>query len=167
MKRYIGYSWVLLQCLSCTALASTGLTVIHDSGNTRPIEPYTGKVQVQPALNPSALEWEDLKAKRYPISTALRPGDVEPRKIRMPLVQPVFIVGNGQRSSEWLDRRHRYLARINAVGLLTRAENADDLARIRRRFPGLLIQPIQADSIAGRLDIRHYPVLITSTAIVQ
>jgi integrating conjugative element protein (TIGR03765 family) len=46
-------------------------------------------------------------------------------------------------------------------------ESAERFAEVRRWAGDLQVVPTPADDLAGRLGIRHYPLLITATAIQQ
>ncbi|RMS01287.1 hypothetical protein ALP73_01197, partial [Pseudomonas coronafaciens pv. garcae] len=41
------------------------------------------------------------------------------------------------------------------------------LAVVRRWLPDALVSPASGDELSQRLDLNHYPVLITPTAIEQ
>jgi integrating conjugative element protein (TIGR03765 family) len=57
------------------------------------------------------------------------------------------------------------LRELQAVGLVVNVGSSEALAGLRRLAPGLTLSPTQADDLALRLGIRHYPVLMTATGI--
>ncbi|WP_431521391.1 PFL_4695 family integrating conjugative element protein [Blastomonas fulva] len=56
---------------------------------------------------------------------------------------------------------------LGAVGLVVNVESMAALVELRHLAPGLTLAPASGDDLAQRLDLRHYPVLITSTGIEQ
>ena len=103
-----------------------------------------------------------------PVSSALlTPGRVERRSIQAPGLQALFLVGDDERSRTWLRQRVDSLQALGAVGLVVNVNTAEGLARLRDLAPGLTLSPASGDDLAQRLDIRHYPVLITATGIEQ
>lgn len=98
-------------------------------------------------------------------SARLSPGDEPRRVIRAPGLTPLFLVGDDDRSRAWLRQRQTALHDIQAVGLVVNVASAEALASLRHLAPGLMLSPVSGDDLAGRLGIRHYPVLITATGI--
>src|SRR5699024_5433782 len=105
----------------------------------------------------------------FPVqSEQLTPGSVETRPIQLPqAMTPVFLVGAGQLSRRWLKQRGPRLRELGATGLVVDVTSAAQLRRLRRIGNGLVLRPISGDDIARRLELAHYPVLITSEAIQQ
>lgn len=100
-------------------------------------------------------------------STRLTPGLVEPRVLRAPGLLPVFLIGDDPRSRDWLRQRLNQLRALDAIGLVVQVETPQALAALRALAPGLTLAPVSGDELAQRLNVRHYPVLITATAIGQ
>lgn len=100
-------------------------------------------------------------------STRLTPGLVEHRVLRAPGLLPVFLIGDDARSRDWLRRRLNQLRALDAIGLVVQVETPQALAALRALAPGLTLAPVSGDELAQRLNVRHYPVLITATAIEQ
>lgn len=100
-------------------------------------------------------------------SSLLRPGAVAPRALDMPGLPPFFLVGGDPRSLSWLRENSARLRTMGAVGLAVEVADAAALERIREAAPGLSILPVNGDDIAARLQIHHYPVLITATGLRQ
>jgi len=100
-------------------------------------------------------------------SALLSPGSVERRPIQAPGLQPLFLVGDDELSRTWLRQHAASLLELNAVGLVVNFDSAEGLARLRELAPGLTLSPVSGDDLAQRLELRHYPVLITATGIEQ
>lgn len=100
-------------------------------------------------------------------SVRLTPGVVKPRPTQMPGLPAFFLVGNDTRSKTWIKQRLATLQQLNAIGIVVEVETAKALTDLRRLAPGLTLTPASADDLAQRLDLKHYPVLITGSAIEQ
>ena len=98
-------------------------------------------------------------------SMRLTPGDEPRRVIRAPGLTPLFLVGDDDRSRDWLQQRGKDLQALRAVGLVVNVATPEALAALRRLAPGLVLLPVSGDDLAQRLGIKHYPVLITATGI--
>ncbi|AUF96904.1 integrating conjugative element protein [Pseudomonas sp. 02C 26] len=111
---------------------------------------------------PSTLNWV------LPVRSArLLPGIVPPRALSLPSMTPLFLVGQDAASLEWLSRRAQALQELGANGLAVEVDDARALRRIQTTAPGLNIWPVSGDDIAERLELDHYPVLITPTGLEQ
>lgn len=155
---------------------STGqpLIVVEDRGGVSALPYYQ-------ALNPQALETPqpspslplphlntlaEAEAAMLPVRSALlTPGDEPRRVIRAPGLTPLFLVGDDDRSHDWLRQRRAALLDLRAVGLVVNVATPEALATLRRLAAGLTLAPASGDDLAQRLGIRHYPVLITATGI--
>ena len=100
-------------------------------------------------------------------SERLSPGRVERRRLDVPGIPPLFLVGDDALSLAWLQQSAEALRTMQAVGLAVQVQDAAGLARLRAAAPGLSIAPVSGDDLALRLRIEHYPVLITATALEQ
>lgn len=80
---------------------------------------------------------------------------------------PVFLVGDDPLSREWLTLRHDELKRLHATGLVVNVSDKAALTELQQRVPGVTLLPASASEIARRLQLNHYPVLITSTGLAQ
>ncbi|WP_223508266.1 MULTISPECIES: integrating conjugative element protein [unclassified Pseudomonas] len=100
-------------------------------------------------------------------SSHLSPGQITSRALSMPGLQPFFLVGDDPQSLTWLRQRAAELQEMGAVGLAVEVVDNEALARIRAAAPGITILPVNGNDIATRLQIEHYPVLITATSLVQ
>ncbi|MDH2184699.1 integrating conjugative element protein [Pseudomonas sp. GD03651] len=112
--------------------------------------------------DPATLNWV------LPVRSArLSPGVVQPRALSLPGMTPLFLVGQDNTSMEWLSRHAQALQDLGANGLAVEVDDAQALRRIQTAAPGLNIWPVSGDDIAERLELEHYPVLITPTGLVQ
>lgn len=158
---------------ACAQTATPPLIVVADLGGAS-AQPYYD------ALNPKSLTapapstrppWRaaplaDPEAAMLPVrSVRLSPGDEPRRAIRAPGLTPIFLIGDDDRSRAWLRDRQATLRALGAVGLVVDIGSAEALASLRRRAPDLVLSPVSGDTLAERLGIRHYPVLITATGI--
>lgn len=100
-------------------------------------------------------------------SSHLSPGPITPRALNMPGLRPFFLVGEDPQSLIWLRQRAAELEEMGAAGLAVEVTDTEALARIRAAAPGITILPVNGNDIATRLQIEHYPVLITATSLEQ
>jgi len=112
--------------------------------------------------DPRTLNWV------LPVRSArLTPGDVPRRVLNLPDMVPLFLVGGDAYSLAWLAQHAPALKRLGANGLAVEVADAAALQRIQAIAPGLAIWPVSGDDIAERLELEHYPVLITPTGLEQ
>lgn len=139
--------------------------VLFDSGNTVSIAPYTDVIKVYNPKNVKPIT----VLNPFPIeSPGLLPGKVIKRNIDQPyLSNPMFLIGNDEFSYRWLLKNKELLIRINAIGMLIKVKNKQELQRIAIAAKGLKIIPAPAVDLAKQLGIRHYPVLISKQFIEQ
>ena len=154
--------------------AQPELSVAEDqpSDFTRPdfqvsSSPINNKTQPEQAMHADLSTVTD-EAWILPVrSSHLSPGQITPRSLSMPGLQPFFLVGDDPQSLAWLRHRAAELQEIGAAGLAVEVADTEALARIRAAAPGITILPVNGNDIATRLLIEHYPVLITATSLEQ
>jgi integrating conjugative element protein (TIGR03765 family) len=100
-------------------------------------------------------------------SSHLSPGQITSRALNMPGLLPFFLVGDDPQSLTWLRQRAAELQEMGAAGLAVEVADTEALAQIRAAAPGITILPVNGNDIATRLQIEHYPVLITATSLEQ
>lgn len=172
-------AWLLglsaLAATQATLAQSPALIVVEDRGGTSAL-PYYEALKLQPraGLRPPRIELPSAPTKPFseadmlPVrSSRLSPGDVARRTIEAPGMPPFFLIGDDPRSREWLRQRAPHLRELNAVGLVVNVDSAAALAALRALAPHLSLSPTPGDDLAGRLQLHHYPVLITATGIEQ
>ncbi|HDS1738573.1 TPA: integrating conjugative element protein [Pseudomonas putida] len=112
--------------------------------------------------DPRTLSWV------LPVHSArLTPGEVPRRMLDLQGMVPLFLVGADAASLAWLTQHAPALKQLGANGLAVEVPDAAALQRIQAVAPGLTIWPVSGDNIAERLELKHYPVLITSTGLEQ
>lgn len=114
------------------------------------------------APDPRVLNWV------LPVHSArLTPGVVPRRTLDLPGITPLFLIGQDATSLAWLSQHAQALQDLRASGLAVEVVDAQALHRIQAAAPGLNIWPVSGDDIAERLELEHYPVLITPTGLEQ
>nr|WP_228734622.1 integrating conjugative element protein [Xanthomonas euvesicatoria] len=167
---------LLATALPAFALAqSTPLIVVEDRGGVSAL-PYYEALDLQPRADQAPPRIEVPRPPAGPASEAdmlpvrsarLSPGEVPRRVIQAPGLTPFFLIGDDARSRAWLRQRAPALRELGALGLVVNVESVDALAALRGLATGLTLAPVSGDDLAGRLGLRHYPVLITATGIEQ
>ncbi len=155
-------------------LVGADLTVIYDSGETRPIAPFLDVFEstqtVQPESRASSgplLGAADVQSLLPIRSLNLTPGTVQSRTHDRPFMRPFFLIGSDVLSQKWLLTHRERLKIIGAVGMLVQAATQDDLRTIAALADGLPIMPASATGIAQALKLSHYPVLISAHGMEQ
>lgn len=171
--------FVLIGIALWASIASAELTVIHDSGATRPLAPYLEVFGETPRMDPPArIENSNEKlgaaalSNLLPIRTpGLMPGPVTPQPLRLPnngtLSRPFFLIGSDARSREWFAKHRDRLQAIGAVGMLVEADSEAELAAIAQIADGIPILPAPATDIARALGLEHIPALVSRHGIEQ
>ncbi len=165
--------WLLIGILLMPVLAWSEVTIIFDSGNTRPLAPYleiledSERSTNRPSTSDPKLGAADIKSLLPIHSPGLTLGFVPSQKFNRPFARPFFLIGSDQYSRQWLIKHRDHLKAISAVGMLVQAETIADLQAIARLTGGLPIMPASGADIARALGVSHYPVLVTSQGIEQ
>lgn len=165
---------VHLCILLLAPVAQPELTVAGDQPSefTRPHlqvarPPINNKTQSDRAMHADLSSFTDVSWILPVSSSRLSPGPVTPRALNMPGLRPFFLVGEDPQSLVWLRQRAAELQEMDAAGLAVEVADTEALARIRAAAPGITILPVNGNDIATRLQIEHYPVLITATSLEQ
>lgn len=112
--------------------------------------------------DPATLNWV------LPVRSArLSPGPVLPRTLRLPRHDAVVPGWAGPCFRGVAVAARQALQDLGANGLAVEVDNVQALRRIQTAAPGLNIWPVSGDDIAERLELDHYPVLITPTNLQQ
>lgn len=165
---------LFLFVLIIPALAHAELIVVEDLGGESAL-PYYRALNLIPNDKRSPLEYlppiplkQFGEADMLPVtSSRLSPGNVEPRVLDAPGLQPLFLIGDDDLSREWLTARVEVLRELSAVGLVVNVSRHETLQALRSVASGLQLAPTSADQLAEMLDLSHYPVLITATGLEQ
>lgn len=157
-----------VSCFSLPLPASAELTVIYDSGNTKPTGTYL-KGRIRPEASRPVPNLENLPAARYPVTTEkLSPGPVEPKPVALPPgFRPLFIIGDDELSRRWLSMHRERLLNMRAAGIVAQVESEAGFERLQGEYPKLRLMALPADGIAAHLPVKHYPVLITADGVSQ
>ena len=180
----------LLLVVSIGAFASVSaiaeLTVIYDTGHTKPIAPLLKPFvsdQVLPDHPGTAADSADQKALTGATLSNLLPvrspgmlvGDLAGRQLK-PGVQarlakgnprPFFLIGSDRVSLDWLATHRDTLKSLGAVGMLVQADTEQDVRHVAEITQGLSITIGSGSDVAGALGVDRYPVLITRDGITQ
>lgn len=155
-------------------LTNSRLIVVEDKGgvSTQPYFEELGLLAEQADNNIQRIEQPLIEpitdSDMLPVrSERLTPDTVTARAIQAPRLTPIFLIGEDDLSKRWLRYRYEALQEIHAIGLVVNVETVQGLAELRALVPGLRLYPVSGDDIAERLNIHHYPVLITPTSIEQ
>ncbi len=176
----------LVLLIALPVSASAELTVIYDSGQTRPIAPYLKSIQPPESRSSKVYEGNPINelerlgpaqiSNLLPIrSLELTPGALiastaSPatlNRLALGHARPFFLVGSDVLSQRWLIARRAELLHLGAVGMLIQAEIEMDVRRMAELAQGLPMTLGSATDIAKALGIDHYPVLISSSGIEQ
>ncbi len=129
--------------------------------------PMRARVPSDRAIHADLSTFAD-EAWMLPVSSSrLTPGQITPRPLNMPGLQPFFLVGDDPQSLAWLRQRAAGLREMGAAGLAVEVSDTAALSRIRAAAPGITILPVNGNDIAARLQIEHYPILVTATSLEQ
>lgn len=175
-SRLLPLVFVCLAPLPAYALAHR-LIVVEDRGGASAL-PYYRALNLLP--DPSDLSQLPLpsvpavsmkpysEADFLPVhSVSLTPGPVRRRVIAAPGLKPLCLLGDDSLSRAWLKQRLPMLQALNAIGLVVEVASYRDLQALRHLAPGVPLVPASGDDLARRLDLNHYPVLVTPTGIEQ
>ncbi|WP_101776043.1 integrating conjugative element protein [Pasteurella oralis] len=94
-------------------------------------------------------------------------GKIETKSLPLPGAIPLFLIGYDQTSIQWLEKNKTNLINMGATGLIINVNTLNELNTLRQIAQGLELMPVVADSLADRLGIFHYPLLITSEGLFQ
>ena len=107
---------------------------------------------------------------RLPIqSKLLTPGRVKARKWQRQAFMgtSIALIGYDKASVKWLKRKKKQLQAQTTVIMLVNVKTEQQFKKIQAFLPSNQILAMSGDDVARQLNIRHYPVLITSKGIEQ
>ncbi|MBD2793996.1 integrating conjugative element protein [Xenorhabdus szentirmaii] len=108
------------------------------------------------------------EAAMLPVRTPeLSPGKVAGRPLQLSGIGALFLIGDDPDSRQWLRQNVTTLTKQQAVGLVVNVRDMAGLQVLRALVPGLLLSPASGTELARRLQLQHYPVLITDTQLSQ
>ncbi|HIH5818366.1 TPA: integrating conjugative element protein [Proteus mirabilis] len=164
---------VLGMLLFCAAGGSqAALTVVADYGG-QPAAPFYD------AINNAPNEWTAKPASRplpsvmapsmvLPVETLeMTPGEVDDRVLHLPGIGALYLVGDDPLSRAWLTQHAAQLNAMNAAGMVVNVKSETGLQALQALAQGGLLSPASGTDLAHRLQLSHYPVLITETGLTQ
>ncbi|PHM28337.1 integrating conjugative element protein [Xenorhabdus innexi] len=159
-----------LYAISCTTFAE--LEVVADLGGESTAYYFD-------AINNESNEWSESPIDKMvpeqptlemflPVKTPeMVPGPVQDRLLNLPGIGALFLIGDDELSRTWLHQNAGRLKTLNAVGMVINVDNAASFYELRQFYEGGIISPISGSDLALRLQLTHYPVLITDTGLTQ
>nr|AAT40801.1 hypothetical protein [Haemophilus influenzae] len=87
--------------------------------------------------------------------------------MNLPGMLPIFLIGTDNLSKNWLHSNYDYLKKIGAMGLVVSVKTTNELSELRQLAPDLTLMPTPGDDLASRLNLAHYPALLTSEGLSQ
>lgn len=139
-------------------------TVIYDTGRTIPISTYLESLNMMDE-QPSPMAKPEYQNVSTPEMTV---GKVQQRKINFPLLPaPIFMIGTDKTSQKWLSNNKTALINMAAVGMIINTRSEKDTLETLKLATGLTVSTASATTFANQFKLRHYPVLISKTAIQQ
>ena len=95
----------------------------------------------------------------------MTPGEVTPRPLQLPGIGALFLVGDDALSRQWLQANAAALRERQAVGMVVSVADENSLRTLRELAPGVMMVPSSGSALARRLQLNHWPVLITDSGI--
>ncbi|EPJ2774968.1 integrating conjugative element protein [Klebsiella pneumoniae] len=143
------------------------LNVIADLGgqSTQAIFEAVNRQDTPPA--PAAAPEQGEAAMLPVITPELSPGNVTPRALQLSGIGALFIIGDDSYSRQWLQQSAQQLSARNAAGLVVNVGSLESLESLRGLAPGLQLAPSSGSELARRLQLTHYPLLITDSGLSQ
>lgn len=160
----------------CSSITAHALEVIADVGGESALrfyEPIQPIVESEPQNESTIANSEMLPPTFHEkdllpiVSHLMKVGKVVPRKMNLPTMHPMFLIGDDEVSEMWLRQRLAYLTEIGATGLVVNIKDYERLQQLRTIAKNMPLLPVSSDDLAQRLKLTHYPVLITQQSIEQ
>lgn len=167
-----------MMILMLSVVASTAgyaaLTVVGDLGGES-TDAYFEAVNAQPGefTAPESLDMPSppvqvTVASALPVHTPeLTPGAVTARALNLPGMPPIFIIGDDPLSQKWLTQRGADLKRLNATGFVVNVASQVRLKDLQSHLPDIEMVPVSGSDLARRLQLTHYPLIITEKGLAQ
>ncbi|MEG3127028.1 integrating conjugative element protein [Pantoea cypripedii] len=166
--KYLTVTIFLFLPLFCNA----ELNVVADLGGVDATHYFEG-INKQPELVtdspelPSFPAYQGLEA-MLPVSTPeMTPGYVTDRQLHLPGIGALFLVGDDDQSRIWLEKNADALKSRHAVGMIVNVTRIESVQALRDLIPCIPLAPASGTELARRLNLQHYPVLITDTGLSQ
>lgn len=150
-------------------VSHAGLNVIADLGG-EDATPYFTAINKQPVSSPVPALPETmpgLSAMFVVITPEMTPGIVKDRPLQLPGIGALFLVGDDPQSRAWLQASASALLANHAAGMIVNVNSAEAVQELRDLIPGVPLVPASGSELARRLQLQHYPVLITDNGLFQ
>jgi integrating conjugative element protein (TIGR03765 family) len=170
MRRFIGFL-AIAAITSSFILSSANAEpskVIAVVGQSTPVSNYLGFISQSKTQQVASIQHKKAFEFSYAAeSSLLSMGKVTTRAVDIKnLIRPIFIVGTGKASLAWLKKYQVRLKSLGALGILTNISSNKGYEQIVKET-GLHLLPLNANEIAVKFGIKHYPVLISKHLIEQ
>jgi len=120
---------------------------------------------------PHPLQEEQYALKnRLPIkSKLLSPGRVKARQWKRQAFMgtTIALIGYDKASVNWLRLKKQQLQEQGALIMMVNVQTPEQVEKVQAFLPDNSVLAMPGDDVARQLDIKHYPVLITSKGIEQ
>lgn len=165
---------ILMLSVAGSTAGYAALTVVGDLGG-EPTDAYFDAVNAQPSefSPPESLDIQSAPAQvtvasALPVHTPeLTPGAVMARTLNLPGMPPIFIIGDDPLSIQWLAQRGAELKRLNATGFVVNVRSQERLKDLQSQLPANEMVPVSGSDLARRLQLTHYPLIITEKGLAQ
>lgn len=165
---------ILISAVFGSTACYAALTVVGDLGGES-TDAYFEAVNAQPGefTPPESLDMPSSPVKvtvasALPVQTPeLTPGAVTARALNLPGMPPIFIIGDDPVSMQWLSQRRAELKRLNATGFVVNVSSQVRLKDLQSQLPDNEMVPVSGSDLARRLQLTHYPLIITEKGIAQ
>lgn len=165
---------VLMCAVGVSTVGYTTLTVVGSLGG-EPTDAYFDAVNAQSGefTLPESLDLPSIPARvsvalALPVNTPeLTPGTVTSRSLNLPGMPAVFVIGDDDLSRQWLTQRGGDLKRLNATGFVVNVTSLARLKDLQSRLPDNEMVPVSGSDLARRLQLTHYPLIITEKGLAQ
>lgn len=173
MKLQLTYLLMTTVVLFSTPTNAT-LTVVGDLGGESTssyfdaVNANSSEFTPPETLTPSAPPTAISIASALPVRTPeLTPGLVSSRVLNLSGMPPIFIVGDDDMSRKWLSMRAVDLKRLGATGFVVNVSDKSGLVSLNSLVPNIEMAPASGSDLARRLQLTHYPLLITEKGMMQ
>ncbi|MFV8757465.1 integrating conjugative element protein [Yersinia enterocolitica] len=165
---------LMLSTMQLLFVSEAALTVVGDLGGESTL-PYFDALNAQsnefasPKKQPPFFPPATVSvALALPVQTPeLSPGPVTTRSLNLPGMPAMFIVGDDDLSRQWLSLRGEELKRLRATGLVVNVTDVNRLHSLQAMLPEIEMAPVSGSDLAHRLQLAHYPLLITEKGLTQ
>ncbi|WP_099350910.1 integrating conjugative element protein [Erwinia amylovora] len=164
-----GYLALLFSCLFPLA-GHAELNVIADLGGDDASSFFEG-VNKQPGMAESSPVSPPVRQgldAMLPVNTPeMTPGNIGDRRLNLPGIGALFLVGSDELSKHWLEANADRLRAKHAAGMIVNVSSKEEVQMMREIVPGVALAPASGSELSRRLKLEHYPVLITDNGLSQ